>query len=160
LQKLTLVALYAPLFGTDFTHADLGFMDLGRRYGYFGAASRDGIETYEIQGYPNPETYDSASFVAWIDQKTYLPVERDFFSYDKHRWRVERYSEARDIQEVPTICRIAMIDKTANDRTEFDFGDVKYDVKIPQELFEPSNLSQAEAHPFWRTLTNNPASSS
>jgi Outer membrane lipoprotein-sorting protein len=159
-QKLTPVALYAPFFGTDFTYADLGFMNLGHRYGYLGASSRDGIETYEIRGYPNPETYDSASFVAWIDQKTYLPVERDFFSYDKHTWRIQRYSEVRDIQGVPTVCRMEMIDKAANDRTEFDFGNIKYDVKIPEELFEPSNLSQVEAHPLWRTLTVNHASSS
>jgi Outer membrane lipoprotein-sorting protein len=159
-QKLTPVALYAPFFGTDFTYADLGFMNLRQNYRYLGAAARDGIETYKIRGYPNAETYDSASFVAWIDQKTYLPLERDFFSYDKHPWRIQRYSEVRDIQGVPTVCRIEMIDKTANDRTEFDFRNVKYDVKIPEELFEPSNLSQVEAHPFWRTVTINQASSS
>jgi Outer membrane lipoprotein-sorting protein len=107
-QRLTPVALYAPFFGTDFTYADLGFMDLGQHYVYLGAKSRDGIETYEIRGYPDTETYDSASFIAWIDQKTYLPVERDFFSHHKHPWRIERYSEVRDIQGVPTVCRIEM----------------------------------------------------
>jgi Outer membrane lipoprotein-sorting protein len=157
-QRLKPVALSAPFFGTDFTYADLGFMNMRPRYKYLGAAKRDGVETYEIEAFPDPERYDSASFIAWINQQTFLPVERDFFNYDRHPWRIERYSEVKDIQGVPTVGRLEMVDKTANDRTEFDFGHVKYDVQTPEGLFDPAELGQVSAHSFWKTAAGHEAS--
>ena len=157
-QRLTPVALSAPFFGTDFTYADLGFMNLRQRYKYLGVVKRDGVETYEIQAFPNPERYDSTSFVAWINQHTFLPVERDFFDYDSHTWRIERYADVKYVQGVPTIGRIDMVDKTANDETEFDFGNVKYDVQTPKELFDPANLGQVSVHPFWTAVVGHEAS--
>ena len=151
-QRLTPVALSAPFFGTDFTYADLGFVNLRQRYKYLGAVKHDGVETYEIQAFPNPERYDSTSFIAWIDQQTFLPVERDFFDYDHHTWRVERYSDIKDVQGVPTVGRIEMIDKTSNSRTEFDFANFRYEVQAPKELFDPASLGQVTVSPFWKSV--------
>ncbi len=157
-QRLTPVALAAPFFGTDFSYSDLGFVNLRQRYKYLGAVKRDGVETYEIQGFPNPERYDSRSFIVWIDQRNFLPVERDFFSYDRRPWRIERYFDVKDIQGVQTVGRIEMVDQASNDRTEFDFGNVNYDVQMPAELFDPVKLGQMSTHPFWRTMASHEAS--
>jgi Outer membrane lipoprotein-sorting protein len=153
-QKLSPVALSAPFFGTNFTFADLGFMRLRQSYKYLGAGEQGGVKIYRIEGFPDHELYGSTSVIAWIDQSTFLPVRREFFSYDRHPWRVETYSNVQDVQGVPTVTRLKMVDKTSNDSTEFDFSNIGYDSKAPDRLFDPANLAHAAYDSFWRQLAS------
>ena len=155
-QQLSPVALSAPFFGTDFTYADLGFMVVRNRYRLLGRAMRDGVETYELEAFPNPERYESVRFTAWIDTQTYLPVERDFFDHDDHVWRIEYYSQTKRIQGIPTACRIQMIDRNSNNSTDFVFSNVNYDVSIPAWIFNPDQLSDVNSNPLWKSADNQP----
>ncbi len=145
-------ALAAPFFGTDFTFADIGFMTLEKRYKYLGAAERDGARCYEIEALPPPERYEASHLIAWIDQANFLPVERDFFGYAKRPWRVEKYSHVKEIQGIATITRITMEDRSSGNRTDFEFTNVKYDNKLPEDIFDPTKLSRIADEPFWKNL--------
>jgi Outer membrane lipoprotein-sorting protein len=153
-QKLSPTALSAPFFGTDFTFADLGFMRLRQRYKLLGVGEDGGVKVYRIEGFPDRELYGATSVIAWIDQSTFLPVRREFFSYDRHPWRIETYSHVKYVQGVPTVTQLRMEDKTSNDSTVFDFSNIRYDNKAPDQLFDPDNLGQAAYASFWSQLAS------
>lgn len=155
--KLSPDALATPFFATDFTFADIGFMTVEKQYKYLGEGERDGVRCYEIESFPPPERYDSSHLIAWIDQKTFLPVERDFFGYAKQPWRIEKYSNVKDIQGIKTVTRIEMRDQYSFNRTVIEFSNIKYGNKAPGDIFDPSALPRLAENPFWLTpgLSNN-----
>lgn len=144
-RELAPVAAFEPFFGTDFTYADLGFVNLRGKYKLLGEEVRAGVKAYKIAGIAPEDAYDS-KIITWVAVTNFLPIERDFYDKAGRLWKVERYEEFKDIQNVPTVMKLKMEDKQAGTSSEIEFTDVRYDAKIPTELFDPQKLAVAADH--------------
>lgn len=149
-EMLTPAAEFAPMFGSDFSFSDLGFMDLKSTYNYLGEATRDNVKTYKLEELPNNNPYYT-KIIAWIRQSNYLPLERDFYDYTSKPIDIETYPEVRDIDGIPTVTRIKMVNEHSGNSTEFDFSDIRYGNKAPAALFNPENLPTIANEPFLKS---------
>jgi outer membrane lipoprotein-sorting protein len=139
---------FAPLFGSDFTFADLGFMELSNRYSYLGQETLGDTPTYKIQETPANNPYYS-KIDAWIRKADFLPVRRDFYNYAGALVQREDYGGIQNIDEIPTITHIKMILESSGNSTEFAFSDIQYNKQPPASLFDPDQLRNLAKQPFW-----------
>lgn len=145
-EMLAPSAEFAPLFGADFSYSDLGFMTLNSGYNYEGEEIRNGVKTYKLVERPTNNPYYT-KIVAWIRQSDFLPLERDFYDYAAKPAEIETYPEVRDIEGIPTVTRIRMVNVHSGDGTEFDFSDINYGNRVPAALFNPENLPIIASEP-------------
>ena len=87
--------------------------------------------------------------MTWIAADSHLPVERDFYDPSNTLWKVETFEQVTDIDGVPTPLRLRMVDKHEGGSTEINVSEVRYDIDIPDSLFDRAHLREAAASPIW-----------
>jgi outer membrane lipoprotein-sorting protein len=143
------VSAYEAFLGTDFTYADLGLFNLrDRTFTLLGEETVGNTSAYKVEEVPIDQRYYSR-IVTWIAKDTTLPLRRDFYDPANHLWRSERIEDSAIIDGVPTLLRVRMDDNEAHTSTEMRTTNVRYDVNLPDGLFEVSNLPKAAANPVW-----------
>ena len=149
-RKLIPVSAFESFFNTDFTFYDLGFIALNDRgFALLGEDTEGSRRVYKVQEVPrNPYYYSRV--VTWVAEDSFLPLHRDYYDGAGALWKIERFENVTTIDGVPTPLRIVMEDKQAGTSSELRFSSVRYDVAVPDELFDPKNLPKAAAHPSWR----------
>lgn len=139
---------FAPLFGSDFTFEDLGFVDLHNKYEYLGTATVESTPVYKVQEIPSNNPYYS-KIIAWIRKSDFLPIHRDFYNYAGALVQKEQYSGIQKIDGIPTVTKIKMTLESSGNSTEFDFSNIQFNRKVPANLFNPDRLRTLAAEPFW-----------
>ena len=139
---------FAPLFDSDFTFADLGFMDLTDNYSYLGEATLGNTPTYKIQESPPRNPYYS-KIIAWIRKSDYLPLRREFYNYAGPLVQIEDYGGIQNIDGIPTVTHIKMTLESSGNSTQFAFSHIQYNRKPPASLFDPDQLRNLAKQPFW-----------
>lgn len=129
--------------GSDFTYEDISGRDLSADAHTQVGEEKVGDRTcYVIQSVPRTET-DYTKKLAWIEEKTYLPLKEDY--YDA-QGEITREFTADEIESVagrsgsepknyPTITKRTMKNVKSGHRTEVSFSDVAYDVGIENDVF-------------------------
>jgi Outer membrane lipoprotein-sorting protein len=64
-------------------------------------------------------------------------------------WKTETFEEA-SIDGVPTPIRIQMKDLQGKSSTEIQMSNVRYDIDVPDALFDPVKLPTAASSPAWQ----------
>jgi outer membrane lipoprotein-sorting protein len=146
-MKLSPASGFAPLFGSDLTYADLGFMQLTNKYSYLEEATSGNTATYKIQEVPSGNPYYSR-IIAWIRKSDFLPARRDFYNYAGALVQREDYSGIQNINSIPTVTHIMMTLESSGNSTEFAFSDIQYNKKPPASLFNPDQLQNLAKQPF------------
>jgi Outer membrane lipoprotein-sorting protein len=77
-------------------------------------------------------------------------VQRDYYDVAGNLWKTETFEEAT-IDGVPTPIRIQMKDLQGKSSTELHVTDVRYNVDVPDALFDPLKLSIAATSPVWQS---------
>jgi outer membrane lipoprotein-sorting protein len=153
LHKLTKLApadAHQYFFDTDFTYADLGFVNLDGKYALLGQESLGGVSTYKIEEtVPFWRAYYSR-IVTWVATDSMLPLQREFYDFEGELWKTERFDQVETIDHVPTPLHISMQDVQGNSTTELRFEQVQYDIDIPDAIFDPYSLSRAADVPLWQ----------
>jgi outer membrane lipoprotein-sorting protein len=147
-MQLSPASGFAPLFGSDFTFADLGFMELSNKYSYLGEETLGDTPTYKIQEIPSTNPYYS-KVIGWVRKSDFLPVRRDFYNYTGVLVQREEYSGIQSINGIPTVTHIKMILESSGNSTEFAFSNIQYNKKPPASLFNPDQLQNLAKQPFW-----------
>ncbi len=142
-----------PFLDSDFTLADLGFVDLRARFNLVGPSTRDGVPVWEIGEVPqSPHARWYYSRIrTWLKQDTALPVERQYFDPSGTLWKVERFEQASVVDGVPTVLAVRMNDKVSGGTSELRVDQVSYDADLPDVLFDPKSLRDAVDSPVWAT---------
>ena len=137
---------YEPFLGTDFTLSDLGFIDLDRRRArLLGTDTLDGVPVYKVEEIPEQRWYYGRT-VSWIDQQTFLPLRREHFTPAGEPWRTQHFEAVREIDGVPTVTRIRMVDQRTGGTTELRFSDVRYGPEITPAVFDPKQMPFLREH--------------
>lgn len=150
--KLSPASGFAPLFGSDFTFADLGFMELTNKYNYLGEASLENTSVYKLEEIPSNNPYYS-KIIGWILKSDFLPVRRDFYDYAGALVQREDYGGIQTINGIPTITHIKMTLESSGNSTEFAFNNVQYNKTAPASLFNPDQLQNLAMQPFWNQVS-------
>lgn len=143
------VTAFEPFLDTDFTYYDLGFVELDARgFTFLGEETHDGVRSYKVQQIPRNPWYYSR-IVTWVAADTFHPLERDYYDPAKQLWKVERFENITTIDGVPTALKIVMKDVQQGGSSELRVSNVRYDVDVSNEIFNPDFLAKAASHPLW-----------
>jgi len=143
------VELYDRFLDTNFTYADVGFVRFHEHYKLLGEEEHAGVHAYKVvEELPHERSYYSHIYI-WVAADSFLPLQRDYYDTGGRLWKTELFKEVVTINNVPTPLLIQMKDRDGFS-TDLKVTEVKYDVEIPDELFNPNLLSKAVDSPLWQ----------
>jgi len=156
-RELVPVDAYEHFLGTDFTYADLGFVRVHEQYRLLGEEQHAGVQAYKIEEQvPQARAYYSR-LTTWVAADSLLPLQRDYYDAAGQLWKTELFEQVSVIDGVPTPLHITMKDLQGKSSTELTISEVRYDVEIPDTIFDPDRLSQVAAHPLWQGYSSQAA---
>jgi hypothetical protein len=150
-RTMTPAGGYETVLGSDFMYADLGFVRLNDRYRYIGAEKKNGKDAWKIEQTPDNPFYYS-KIVAWIDQATMLPIERDYYDPAGQLWKVETFGDMTTIDGQPAALKVRMQDKQSGGTSEIDVSNLRFGADLPDALFTKDDLPVAANSPVWSGL--------
>lgn len=148
-RALVPVESYQRFLDTDFTYADLGFVRRQGTYRLLGEEEYNGIRSYKIELIPQDEWYYSR-IITWVSADSLLPLQRDFYDRAGRLWKSEYFEQVATIDGKPTPLRIRMHDVRQDTMTHLIVSNVRTDVELPDELFDPEHLPQAVGAQVWQ----------
>ena len=101
-------------------------------------------EHYVLLNKPkDPKSVEFASFRAWIDKKTFIPMKAEFLDATGKPYRVVEALEVKEIQGFPTVVKSRVQDHRSGGNTVSEFSDVKYNLDLPDDVFSERYLRRA-----------------
>jgi hypothetical protein len=147
-RKLVPVQRHQSFMNTDFTYADFGFVTPSRSYRLRGTEVVDGRKTWKLEEVPHDQWYYSR-ILTWVAADDWLPVRREFYDPAGMLWKVEHDLESSVIDGVPTPLDVRVDEIPQGGSSELKVTGVRYDVDVPDDLFEPSHLPETIHSPLW-----------
>jgi outer membrane lipoprotein-sorting protein len=117
-----------------------------RTFSLLGKEKLGNTQTYKVQEVLKDPRYYSR-IVTWIATDSMLPLQREYYDVADRLWKLELY-ENTTVEGLPTPVRIRMEDKQTGNSTELRASNVRYDVQIPDQVFEPGRLAETVQQPF------------
>lgn len=148
-RKILPVQGFEAFLATEYSYADLGLVDLDMTHTLLAVEDRDGQRSYKVQSVPRNPWYYSRT-VTWVAADSHAPLAREYYDTGGALWKVERFGPVQEVGGVPTLLQRTIEDKQAGGRTTIDASAVRYDVSLPDELFDPLQLPAAAASPAWK----------
>jgi hypothetical protein len=136
--------------GTDFTYEDMQSelkFDLGDyAFEYGGNDVVDGRTRHVISGRPVSgdvaEQLGYGAFVAVIDEKSWLPIEIDFFDEHDEPLKSVTVRSFERVDGIWTATEIAAANHQTGHRTTFRFRDIVYRSDLDERIFQSSSLER------------------
>ena len=150
-RKLTSPEAYSAFLNSDFTYADLGFVNTGAKYTFLGEGTENGKKTYKIQAVPK-ETWYYSRWVTTIDAETAMPIMREIYDPANQLWKRQRWEAPTVVDGVPVPSAVSMEDVQAKSRSDLRMTGADFDAKLPDSLFVPDQLPAAGAAAIWNTV--------
>ena len=138
-RKITPADTFQRFLQTDFTYADLGFVDRRGHTRLLRSVDDDGKPVYEIEFRPTDSWYYSR-IVTQIDPDTMLPVKRNYFDRADRLWKVQTFTRMATVNDLPVPLYIEMRDVQQGSLTVIEYSNVVYAADLSDELFDPDNL--------------------
>jgi hypothetical protein len=149
-RKLLPIETYDHFLDTDFTYADLGYVRLHDQYKVLGEAEVKGVKVYRLEETFAPGEWYYSRVVTSIAADSKLPVQRDYYDRAGALWKTETLDHLASIDGIPTVLHAVMKDVQAQTSTDLVVSEVRYDVDVPDAVFEPMKLGQLADHPLWK----------
>lgn len=147
-RELAPLGAFEPFLQSDFTYSDLGLVSIGGSHKLLGTEKKNGKDAYKVETVPGLNWYYS-KIVTWVDKKSMMPVERDYFDPAGELWKVETIDSVSVIDGAPTALAVTMKDVQTKTQTVLTVTNVKFDVELPDSLFEPGNLPKSIQSPVF-----------
>ena len=148
-RKLPPTWPYDNFVNTDFTLSDIGFIPLSKS-----------CELVETEKYKDALSYKVAEklldsliysrIVTWVETETFLPLKRDYYDLKNNLWKNMLFKEIVTIDGVPMPLLIEMNDVLTGTTTELRISNVVHDVDVPDDFFDPEQLSKVAASDLWK----------
>lgn len=84
-----------------------------------------------------------AHYDVWIDRATFMPVRAEYHDKGGKKYRIVEALEVKEIQGHPTVTRSKASNLESGGSTVSEFGGIKYDIGIPDDVFSERYLRQA-----------------
>ncbi len=88
-------------------------------------------ELFVIKNVPRqPDTVEFSYYNVSIDRKTYIPMKMEYYDKKDKLYRIIESKKIETIQDFPTVVKSVVLDLNTGSKTEMEFTDVKYDIKL------------------------------
>lgn len=150
-RKILPVESSRSFLDSDFTLWDLGLVDVRATYTFLREETHDDVRAFVIQEVPAGAqgTWYYSRVVTWLAADSSMPLERQFFDPAGVLWKVEKIQQVTTINGAATPLKLRMEDRQTGSSTDITVSDVRYDVDLPDALFDPAHLRDAAASPLW-----------
>ena len=132
-----------PFLGTDFTLSDLGCM-MALRQDVTLLATEDyaGRKAYKVRAQEEGRSPYS-QVLTWVAVDSFLPLRREFYDAAGALWKSQHFENITVIDGTPTPLKVRMIDEQQKGSTELNIREVRYDIELADERFDPMQLPAA-----------------
>ncbi len=147
-RKLATHAKKQKMEGSDFSYEDMGSGDAfindftAKR---LEDEKMEGHDCYKLELTRKPGTDISYSrLIMWVIKENFYPIVIDYYDEDdptRHEKRLVQ-SDIRVIDGIPTAMKAVMSNKNDNTQTEIELLDVKYNVKLTDDMFTERALKK------------------
>jgi len=114
--------------GSDFLYEDVSGRSLEED-------THELIETtdkyYVVKNVPKqPDTVEFNYYNVSIDKKTFVPTKMEFYDKEDKLYRTIESIKVETIQDFPTVTKSVVSDLKTGSKTEMEFNDVEYNIKL------------------------------
>ena len=126
--------------GSDFLYEDVSGRSLEED-------TRELIETTDdlfiVKNVPKkPESVEFNYFTVAIDRKTFVPMKMAFYDKKDKLYRTIESKKVEKIQGFPTVVKSVVSNLATGSKTEMEFSDIKYDIKLKDSIFTERYLQR------------------
>ena len=132
-----------PFMGSDFSYEDVS----GRHYSkdnhkLLGTEKLNGADVYVTESIPKEKEEKTAKIKAWIDQKTFVPMQVEFYNHENKVYRKYVAGEIQTIQGFPTIMERTMFSPLEGSKTIMLVNPkkVQYNLGLKEDTFSERSL--------------------
>lgn len=143
---------YEPFLGTEFSVSDIGLVPIPKACELIEVVEHTGVKAYKVEEKVLGGPYYSR-VITWIATDSFLPLQRDYYDEAGRLWKSELFKEVTTIDRVPTPLVMEMKDLQTGYVTVLRVTDVVNDTNIPDEFFDPKQLSKIADSPLWKTYS-------
>jgi hypothetical protein len=154
-RELTGIQAYDSLFGTEFTISDIGLIPVPAECELVEVTTYAGVKAYKVQEKVSGGGYYSR-IITWISTDSFLPLRRDYYDTAGRLWKTTFFQEVTAINKIPMPLLIQMKDLQSGYTTDLDISNVVLDATVPDEFFDPTQLSKVADFPLWKDYTSQP----
>jgi outer membrane lipoprotein-sorting protein len=131
--------------GSDFTYEDVSGRDIEEdTHSLLGEETVAGKACYKVKSVPkSPKSADYSQKVSWIEKASFIPLKEEYYDKRSTLYKVFTAEEVKEVQGFPTIMKRTMQNVQSGHKTEVTFTEVKYNQKLPEEVFSERSLRTA-----------------
>lgn len=143
---------YDAFLHTDFTYADLGFVDTKGDYKLLGEEKIEDTLTYKVEKVPDCQNYYYSRIITWISKETYLPLRRDYYDIADRLYKRQLFEDVFMVAGTPVPYKVTMNNLQSNSSTILSIKELKTGWDLPDDLFSPERLFYSTNCPIWERL--------
>jgi outer membrane lipoprotein-sorting protein len=140
---------YEHFLNTDFTYADLGFVNMKGEHTLLGQENIGDMPTFKVQTIPQSDLRIYSKIITWVSKESYLPLRRDFYDVANRLFKQELFEDIILVADTPVPKKITMKNIQMNSSTQLLVKAVKTDLEIADYIFKPERLKYASTCPVW-----------
>ncbi|MBN1974146.1 MAG: outer membrane lipoprotein-sorting protein [Sedimentisphaerales bacterium] len=115
--------------GSDFLYEDVSGRSLEEDTHELNETNND--KYYVVKNTPKqPDTVEFSYFNVSIDRKNFVPMKMEFYDKEGKLYRVIESLKVETIQDFPTVTKSIVSDLKTGSKTEMDFTNVQYNIKL------------------------------
>lgn len=143
---------YDTFLNTDFTFADLGFVNTSGEYKLLGEEMIDGRSAFKVQKIPESPIRFYSKIISWISRENHLPIRRDYYDVAGRLYKQQFFDSVISVSGVPIPHKVTMKNVQLNSSTIFMIKEVRTDLEMPDEIFDPKRLKYSASCPIWERV--------
>jgi hypothetical protein len=129
---------------SDFSYEDMSTSD--RREDYTCTLLPDkqinGVDHFAVEMTPKKDDVSYSHIIYYVDKKTYLPVEGEYFDEEGALWKKLYMKNPSKIGKYWNAESIEMHNVLKGSKTVMRTGKVEYDIELDREMFTERNLKR------------------
>ena len=88
-------------------------------------------DLFVIKNVPRqPDTVEFSYYNVSLNRKTYMPMKMEYYDKNGKLYRIIESKEIKTIQDFPTVVKSVVSDLNTGGKTEMEFSNIKYDIKL------------------------------
>lgn len=143
---------YDTFLNTDFTYADLGFVDTKGEYKLLGEEMLDDTPTFKVQKIPESPIRYYSRIITWISKESYLPLRRDYYDIANRLYKRQLFEDVLSVKGTPIPYRITMTNLQTKSSTALVVKEVEINLALQDDIFNPERLMYSSTCPIWERV--------
>ena len=129
--------------GTDFTYDDMGDRNVDEdEHKLLREENLEGFDCYVVESVPKDKREIYSKKISWIRKDCFMGIKVEFYDKLGKLHRLLNVSDIKKIQGYWTRSKMVMENVQTKHKTILTFSDMKYDLKIDQEMFNVTKLEK------------------